>query len=348
MAFGYLDVILATQNLRELWTIRFGVGLPTAMTCISLSFVPAARTAYHLVLTPAAAACGMSIVAMVAVNDAPASDYYYAGIIIVLFFTYTFIQLPVVFSSLVGLLCLIGYEIVAILVKQSPFEVVVNNTFFLVAANYVGIFAGYSLERSRRKDFLHLALIEADRAQLERLSAELVELSIHDPLTGLLNRRQLSEHLRAEADRHHEKGTPAAAMLIDLDDFKSVNDRYGHLAGDKLLRRTARAIAATVRKGDLTFRYGGDEFLVLLPGTTLEEARKLALRMVDRFTRWGSGSAGLGDDPRISIGVAAFDGSTVTADDLLSAADHALYRAKQEGKGRVAVVHAPSPARRPP
>jgi diguanylate cyclase (GGDEF)-like protein len=348
MAFGYLDVLLAGETLRQLWTIRFGVGLPTAIACVALSYVPAARSAYHVVLTPAALACGASIIAMVAVNDPPASEYYYAGIVIVLFFTYTFIQLPVVYATLVGCLCLIGYEIVAIVANQSPFEVIINNTFFLMAANYVGIFAGYSLERSRRKDFLHLTVIEADHAQLEKLSAELVELSTQDPLTGLLNRRQLSEHLQDEVDRYHADGTTAAAMLIDLDDFKAVNDQYGHLAGDDLLRRTARAIASTVRRGDLTFRYGGDEFFVLLPDTTLEEAQKLAHRMVDRFQGFGSASAGSDDAPRISIGVAALDHSTPSPDDLLNAADRALYEAKEGGKGRVAVVRSGPPSRRPP
>ena len=186
-------------------------------------------------------------------------------------------------------------------------------------------------------------MIEAKHSKLEELSAKLAELSIQDPLTGLLNRRQMSQHLQDEVDRHHEDGTPAAAMLIDLDDFKAVNDRYGHLAGDELLRRTARAIAATVRKGDLTFRYGGDEFFVLLPDTKLEDGQRLALRMVDRFQRFGSATAGFEDAPRISIGVAGLDHGTTTADDVLSAADRALYEAKQAGKGRVAVMRAGRP-----
>ena len=343
MAFGYLDVMLASHKLWELWTIRFGVGLPTALLCIAFSYVPAAKAAYHAVLTPAAVACGVSIIAMVAVNDPPASESYYAGIIIVLFFTYTFVQLPIVYATLVGIICLIGYVTVATLVNDSTFEVIVNNTFFLVATNYVGIFVGYSMERSRRKDFQQLTVIEAKHSKLEELSAKLAELSIQDPLTGLLNRRQMSQHLQDEVDRHHEDGTPAAAMLIDLDDFKAVNDRYGHLAGDELLRRTARAIAATVRKGDLTFRYGGDEFFVLLPDTKLEDGQRLALRMVDRFQRFGSATAGFEDAPRISIGVAGLDHGTTTADDVLSAADRALYEAKQAGKGRVAVMRAGRP-----
>jgi diguanylate cyclase (GGDEF)-like protein len=274
---------------------------------------------------------------MVAVNQPPASDYYYAGIIIVLFFSYTFVQLPVVFASLVGVLCLVGYEAVAIFATKSPWEVIANNTFFLVATNYVGIFAAYSLERYRRRSFLHLSIIEADRAKLSELTTQLQDLSIHDPLTGLLNRRQLTQHFGDELERFRRTGTPAAAMLIDLDDFKAVNDRYGHLAGDGLLRRTARAIAATVRKSDLTFRYGGDEFLVLLPNTSLREARDLAHRLLERFNRFGSSATGFDDAAGISIGVSAIDDADLTTDDVLNSADRALYEAKQRGKGRVAI-----------
>jgi diguanylate cyclase (GGDEF)-like protein len=93
-----------------------------------------------------------------------------------------------------------------------------------------------------------------------------------------------------------------------------------------------------LRKDDLTFRYGGDEFFVLLPDTTLEEARALAHRMVERFQRFGAATTGFQDAPSISIGVAALDHATMTADELLNAADRALYEAKNGGKGRVAVV----------
>lgn len=343
ITFGYLDLMLARENFLELWLIRFGVGLPTALGCVVFSFAPAARTYYHAVLTPAALACGASIIAMVAVNEPPASESYYAGIIIVLFFTYTFVQLPVVYATLVGFLCLAGYEVVAIFIKHLPFEVIVNNTFFLLATNYAGFFAGYSLERSRRKDFLHLRVIEADRAKLEQVSADLAEQSSQDPLTGLLNRRQLSQHVQHEVDRHHSDGTPAAAMLIDLDDFKAVNDRYGHVVGDELLRRTAQVIAASVRKGDLTFRYGGDEFFVLLPHTDLDEARNLAHTMVDRFQITGPSAADFEGAARVSIGVAGLGNATSNADDVLNAADRALYEAKLQGKGRVVVVRAGPP-----
>jgi diguanylate cyclase (GGDEF)-like protein len=335
--FGYLDYLVGRDALLELWFIRYAIGLPTIMISLALSYLTVFRARYHLFMVPGVVVCIGCIIAMVTVTEPPTSDYYYAGLIIVLVFSYTFLQLPVVYATLAGIVSLLAYEYVAVFVKRSPFELIVNNTYFLFATNYVGVFACYSLERYRRKIFLHLRIIENDREQLAALTAELEELSAHDPLTGLYNRRQLAEHLEATMGLHERHGTPAAIMLIDLDDFKEINDRYGHLAGDELLRRTARVTTATIRRSDVAFRYGGDEFLVLLPDTTLEAAEDLAERLVRRVMSFGRSDSGFEDAAGISVGVAAINDGISRSEDLLVAADRALYAAKQQGKGCVVV-----------
>jgi diguanylate cyclase (GGDEF)-like protein len=284
----------------------------------------------HFVMLGLVFVFGGCIIAMIAFLDSPVSEYYYVGIILVLIGNYAFAQIRFRQALVGGLGLFIAYEYLVLIARDTPREVVLNNTFFFFGANYVGMFACYALERHRRQVFLQ-------RAELARLTSQLQDLSMHDPLTGLYNRRQLASHLRQECERHHREGTPAAVMLLDLDDFKAVNDRYGHLAGDELLRRTARAIGATVRGSDISFRYGGDEFLVLLPDTTLEQAEELARRLVARMSQFGASSATFEDAPGISVGVAAINDDIATPDDLLHAADRALYRAKLEGKGRVMV-----------
>jgi diguanylate cyclase (GGDEF)-like protein len=336
-AFGYLDYLVGRDALLELWFIRYAIGLPTIMLSLVLSYLTVFRTRYHLFMVPGVTICSGCIIAMVTVNEPPASDYYYAGLIIVLVFSYTFLQLPVVYAALAGIVSFLGYEYVAIFVKGSPFELIVNNTYFLFATNYVGIFACYSLERYRRRNFLHVRTIEKDRAKLAALTAELEELSVHDPLTGLYNRRQLAEHLEAAMGLHERHGTPAAIMLIDLDDFKEINDRFGHLAGDELLRRIARVITATIRRSDVAFRYGGDEFLVLLPDTALGAAEDLAERLVARVMNFGRSDGGFDNAAGISVGVAAINSEISRSEDLLVTADRALYEAKQQGKGCVVV-----------
>lgn len=338
-SFGILDAFLLEHDtLIRVWTIRYLIGMPVGILVLFTSFFVLTVNHKHnlLMLSFLYLYGGSLVIAMISVVQPPVADHYYAGVIVALIGVYIFSQLRFVHATVFGTTLVLVYEIVAVVIKSTPTDVLISNTFFLVSVNFMGMLASYTVERYRRHVFIQ-------RSQLTELTRKLQRLSTQDPLTGLLNRRQLSQHLQDEVDRHHEDGTPAAAMLIDLDDFKAVNDRYGHLAGDELLRRTARAIAATVRKGDLTFRYGGDEFFVLLPDTALEDAQRLAHRMVDRFQRFGSATADFEDAPRISIGVAGLDHGTMTADDVLSAADRALYEAKQAGKGRVAVMRTGRP-----
>jgi diguanylate cyclase (GGDEF)-like protein len=337
--FGVLDaVLLERDTLSRVWTIRFVIGMPVGILVLLISFFFLTKDHKRnlLMLSLLYLYGGSLVIAMISVVQPPVADHYYAGVIIALFGVYIFSQLRFVHATLSGTTLVLVCEIVAVLIKSTPPDVLISNTFFLISVNCMGMLASYTVERYRRQVFIQ-------RSQLTELTWKLERLSAHDPLTGLLNRRQLSRYVQDEVDRHHAGGTPAAAMLIDLDDFKAVNDRFGHLAGDELLRRTARAIAATVRKGDLTFRYGGDEFFVLLPDTTLEQARGLAHRLVDRFQRFGSSTTGFEGAAGISIGVAALDHATPTADDVLNATDRALYEAKVQGKGRVAVVRAGSP-----
>jgi diguanylate cyclase (GGDEF)-like protein len=190
------------------------------------------------------------------------------------------------------------------------------------------MFACHALERYRRQNFYQ-------QTELGELTRRFEELSIHDPLTGLRNRRQLSDQLRDTVEQFHRYGTLASVMLIDLDDFKAINDRFGHLAGDELLKRTANLILEFLRKTDRAYRYGGDEFLVLLPNTSLPEAKTLADRLVDRFARHTHVSSYFATVCGISVGVASLNSTTQEADDVLYAADRALYEAKQRGKGCV-------------
>ncbi len=158
-------------------------------------------------------------------------------------------------------------------------------------------------------------------------------LATVDHLTGLANRRELEHRLYEEIRRARRYHTPLALLMIDLDCLKLVNDTYGHAIGDQALRRAARALAATLRKGcDLGARWGGDEFAVLAPNTTEGAAWTLATRIFARVRD---------DDPlgtTVSIGIAMLEPSnaeTINADSLLAAADAAMYQAKTAGADRI-------------
>ena len=158
-----------------------------------------------------------------------------------------------------------------------------------------------------------------------------------DALTGLLNHGAMQVRVREEIARAARDGQPLCCVLIDLDDFKRVNDELGHPAGDALLRRVADALRAEVRPYDQVARYGGDEFVLVLPGTEEHAARAVAERVRDRV-RAGAPRTPHGPIGSCSIGVSAW-AAPMSADELLAAADRALLLAKRTGKGRVAVAN---------
>ena len=169
----------------------------------------------------------------------------------------------------------------------------------------------------------------------ERLHRTVKRQAITDELTQLSNRRRFTETLAVEVRRAERFGDPVSLVLADLDDFKQINDRYGHQTGDEVLRRFADVLRENVRDFDLPVRYGGEEFAVLLPETGLDGAEQLARRLQTALLRLRLPEIS-GDRPPVtaSFGVAAFPAAR-SAEELLSAADGALYRAKAAGKNRV-------------
>ncbi|WP_457601014.1 GGDEF domain-containing protein [Hydrogenivirga sp.] len=165
----------------------------------------------------------------------------------------------------------------------------------------------------------------------------LLEKAIRDHLTQLYNRFYLEEAGRREIERAKRYGFPISLLMFDLDNFKQVNDRYGHHAGDMVLVRFARVISASVRNTDMPVRYGGEEFVVLLPHTHPEEAVKVADRIRREFEK--SVIRVDGDVVRLTVsaGVSSCESGECTLEELIDRADRAMYEAKRRGKNRVEV-----------
>jgi two-component system cell cycle response regulator len=169
--------------------------------------------------------------------------------------------------------------------------------------------------------------------QLRRRNAELERLSRTDLLTGLFNRRHMEEELirwHSSAVRH---GEPMALVLFDIDHFKSVNDTYGHAVGDLVLREFCRHLAEGLRKGDVASRWGGEEFLVLLPRTPVAEAAGIAERVRSSVATAPIAAGGRRIPVTISGGCALGPGDGIDA--MLSQADQRLYEAKHQGRNRI-------------
>ena len=173
--------------------------------------------------------------------------------------------------------------------------------------------------------------VAIDRALLKDKAGKFEQLSVTDALTGLLNRRYMEARLAEEIKRSTRHSFPMSFMMLDVDHFKSYNDNFGHPAGDEALRLVGTVIRNTLRSADVAARFGGEEFSILLPQTTGDEAIAIAERI-----RHNIASADFAHrDVTVSIGVASCSAELCVSADLVSAADRALYEAKRRGRNRV-------------
>jgi diguanylate cyclase (GGDEF)-like protein len=191
--------------------------------------------------------------------------------------------------------------------------------------------ATYELSLTRALEHRHLL------RENGRLFQEVQRLAITDPLTGLYNRHKLAEALETECERALRYRRPVSMIMMDLDDLKIVNDTHGHPGGDVVLQKVAQAIRGHIRRLDLPTRYGGDEFLVLLPESPLVAAERVAKRISDEVRKIRAGDLPV----TASTGVVEWGSSFRSSEDFLSAADQALYQAKRSGGGAI-VVHPPA------
>ncbi len=239
---------------------------------------------------------------------------------------------PSRFTMLVGLGGLLSGYTVAGWFTQGRMNVFLDDMFWVHA-----IFMSLFLVTNHR-----FTLVFKEREEWRKTAQKLDRLSSLDHLTGLLNRRSFDVRLAEEVERARAWGKPLALLMADLDFFKLYNDCHGHDRGDEVLRAVARAIRASVRQQDSVFRYGGEEFAVLLPETGREEAFQVAERVRKAVEELGiplpseaghsfSSSSRL----TVSLGVAVFPADAATARDLVREADRALYQAKQRGRNAV-------------
>jgi diguanylate cyclase (GGDEF)-like protein len=196
------------------------------------------------------------------------------------------------------------------------------------------------LEAQATRDGLEKAnrQLKEQIAETRALQDQLKEQAVRDPLTGLFNRRYMVETLDRELARAQREDYPVSLILLDVDHFKSLNDTYGHLAGDAVLQAFGEQLRSSFRRGDAPCRYGGEEFLIILPKTPLRIAVSRANHIRKAFHTIQINTAGghMVLHATFSAGVAVFPANGTSAEELLRAADTAMYAAKAAGRDRTA------------
>ncbi|MDI7385340.1 diguanylate cyclase [Cronobacter dublinensis] len=213
----------------------------------------------------------------------------------------------------------------------------------LIAQNEtIGLLSFEKINEDREPPYVYLELMAETLALAlanQKLRDELIEKAMYDPLTGMRNRYHLEEALHACISQAEASGLPVSCLMIDIDYFKTLNDQYGHDAGDAALKEIARAMRATLSDTAQAFRYGGEEFLVLLPGMAEAQAHALATRLLHQVSGLSLRYNGQEIGPvSVSIGLATWP-DHARRENLVKNADIALYLAKEMGRSRIVVAN---------
>jgi len=343
--FFVLDVFLLKNVIFICAFIRFLIVCPSLLVSYFMLGKPLYKKYRTSIEVFNGFAASGGILVMISIANPPGSHLYYGGLLLCCLFFYVFEPRQII-SNVLSWGTFFSYCIVAMCFTETPSSIFLNNVFIFFFFNIGAMFACYSIELFQRKEFLQKITIQdqSDRlyqalceVDLQREKAE--KLSLLDPLTGLANRRHFFSVLQVELGKSVRTQTPLSLMLIDIDYFKEVNDRFGHVAGDKVLALVAVILQDSVRPGDAACRYGGEEFAVLLPDSDRNVAEKVALRLMEkiRCARIPVGSEQIALS--ISVGIAALTGgSSKTMEDLVRQADEALYAAKNSGRNQVCLA----------
>ena len=212
------------------------------------------------------------------------------------------------------------------------------------ALGELGVFSAETLSASRKKivETLVASLLYSLRNAL--MYREAISASARDPLTGINNRSSFRKVLDREVELSHRHGAPLSLIMLDVDRFKSINDKHGHMVGDLALKSIAKCMLSCIRESDILFRYGGEEFCIALSNTSLAGARKLAERVRRALEILVVRTSGVRLHVTASFGVATLE-EKEDAENLVEKADHSLYRAKALGRNRIA---SPDDAREQP
>ncbi|MBL8506121.1 MAG: diguanylate cyclase [Methylobacillus glycogenes] len=327
MLYSLLDPLFVTpEAIVSVWYIRTMVVM-LFFAVLGLSFYRQFVRYHQLLLALVALFSSLGLLAQLTFMPLAAINYYFTGLVVMVFWSYTFSGLRFFNASLVGLCVFLIFNIMYLYLRPLPQLQVLIYDVFLLSANVVGAFASYVSEKQSRELFLREKDLDNERHRQQ-------EKALHDRLTGLPNRELLLDRIEQAINFSVRNDQLCAGLFIDLDKFKPINDTYGHLIGDVVLKEVATRLRFTVRETDTLARLGGDEFFVLARDIGSPEAaellaNKLRMQLISPIILDGLPPI---KDLSASIGICVFPYRDVSAVDVIRRADHAMYDIKRQSK----------------
>lgn len=340
ICFAFLDSMTLPSNTHAAWCVRACVVALTLGACLFAHVRRKAFLRHYSVVVCGVVlswAAGVEAIMLLSQPSDPAWGTYHVGIILVMMGLYNLTYLTPLVAGIAGQGITISYILLALLYQRmgqnGQWVTLVQNCFFLVGAFLGCLFAMGVRDRFGRQAFLLKNALTHDLRLEEEAKRQSEHLAEHDALTGLSNRVRFMRRLGEMLATRNEAET-VTVLFLDLDDFKPVNDRYGHAAGDRVLATIAERLRGTIRSGDLAARLGGDEFVIALP-LAQGQGELIAARMGAAL--YAAISQPIEFDGHVvrvtaSIGAASCAGAHCTAEGLMHRADLNMYDAKRNAK----------------
>jgi diguanylate cyclase (GGDEF)-like protein len=332
LGFAILDhFVLSPNHARITNLVRFGMHVPAVIIMLGVTTKRFYERWYELGIGVVAPLFGIGIVIMAAFSPEKEVPLVGGRLLLVAFFFYFMIGLR--FREAVGAnLIVISALAVAALTSSMPSAISTYLLFTLFCANLIGFAGSYALEHANRTAFLEHRLLS--------------EVATHDGLTALLNRAAFEDQIRRVWQQAQRDRQTISVIMIDIDFFKSYNDRYGHIAGDDCLRRVCTSLREAARRRPLDFvaRYGGEELVAVLYGADKSYGESIARSLLTAVRELRIPHAGSETQPyvTVSVGVVSVDAYRMASHDAaIELADQALYAAKHQGRDRYVAAEVP-------
>jgi diguanylate cyclase (GGDEF)-like protein len=343
--FLITDYLLSPQNFGHFAIVRLGFGTPPAIVALILLRRGVSKAVREGMVVFICAIFAFSILYLYFDMSAVVSSYAVTDLAILLLYTNIGLRIRFPYAIFASGMCFTFGVIYVWIDSMLKVAEKVESLAILLSAILLSLIGNYSIERGERLSYLLRLQSDMESGVLTDANLALLRISNEDRLTGLANRRHFDEVYKRIWEASVTRGLPLSVIMIDIDNFKALNDRYGHQYGDAVLRRVAILLKQCLRvEGDFVARYGGEEFIVVLPDSSGEVAFRVAKRI--RLLIEVAGSPAVNQRvteghgwSTVSCGVTtALAREDMDLSALIAQADKALYQAKKEGRNRVCVA----------